>query len=102
MYGTTGGRCQGYYVTRGYHHKRTHCVWNNWRKMPGVLCDKRIPAHVKGKINKMIVQPAMMYVMETVPMTTSHVKKLVTEMKMCGWACGHTLKDHEMITPVRD
>ena len=43
MYGTTGGRCQGYYVTRGYHHKRTHCVWNNWRKMPGVLCDKRIP-----------------------------------------------------------
>ena len=26
--------------------------------------------------------------METVPMTSSHVKKLeVTEMKMCRWAC---------------
>ena len=70
-------------------NKRTQCVWNNWRKMSGVLCDKRVPPHVKGKINKMIVQPAMLYGMETVPVTSSHVKKLeVTEMKMCRWACG--------------
>ena len=69
--------------------------WNNWRKMSGVLSDKRVPPHVKGKINKMIVQPAMLYGMETVPVTSSHVKKLeVTEMKMCRWACGHTLRDH--------
>ena len=27
--------------------------------------------------------------------TSSHVKKLeVTEMKMCRWPCGHTLRDH--------
>ncbi len=33
--------------------------------------------------------------METVPVTISHVKKLeVAEMKMCRWACGHTLRDH--------
>ena len=70
-------------------NKRTQCGWNNWRKMSGVLCDKRVPPHVKGKINKMIVQPAMLYGMETVPVTSSHVKKLeVTEMKMCRWACG--------------
>ena len=76
-------------------NKRTQCEWNNWRKMAGVLCDKRVPPHVKGKINKMIVQPAMLYGMETVPVTSSHVKKLeVTEMKMCRWACGHTLRDH--------
>ena len=75
--------------------KRTQCGWNNWRKMSGVLCDKRIPPRVKGKIHKMIVQPAMLYGMETVPVTTSHVKKLeVTEMKMCRWACEHTLRDH--------
>ena len=43
----------------------------------------------------MIVQPAMLYGMETVPVTSSHVKKLeVTEMKMRRWACGHTLRDH--------
>ena len=68
---------------------------DNWRKMSGVLCDKRVPPHVKGKIHKIIVQPAMLYGMETVPVTSSHVKKLeVTGMKMCRWACGHTLRDH--------
>ena len=76
-------------------HKRTQCGWNNWRKISGVLCDKRVPPHVKGNIYKMIVQPAMLYDMETLPVTSSHVKKLeVTEMKMCRWACGHTLRDH--------
>ena len=76
-------------------NKRIQCGWNNWRKMAEVLCDKRVPPHVKGKIHKMVVQPAMLYGMETVPVTSSHVKKLeVTEMKMCRWACGHTLRDH--------
>ena len=33
--------------------------------------------------------------METMSVTSSHVKELeVTEMKMCRWACGHTLRDH--------
>ena len=44
----------------------------------------RIPPHVTENIHKMIVQPAMLYGTETVPMTTSHVKKLeVTEVSMC-------------------
>ena len=25
-------------------NKRTQCGWNNWRKMSGVLCDKRVPS----------------------------------------------------------
>ena len=73
-------------------NKRTQCGWNNWRKMS---CDKRVPPHVKGKIHKKIVQPAMLYRMKTVPITSYHGKKLeVTEMKMCRWACGHALRDH--------
>ena len=65
-------------------YTRGHSVWINWWKMSGVLCDKRIPPHVMGKIHKMIVQPAIMYGMATVRMTISHVKKLeVTEIKMC-------------------
>ena len=62
--------------------------------MSGFLCDKRVPpqSHVKRKIHKMIVQPVNAV---RDPMTSSHVKKLeVTEMKMCRWACGHTLRDH--------
>ena len=37
-------------------NKRTQCGWNNWRKMSGVLCDTRVPPHVKRKIHKMIVK----------------------------------------------
>ena len=37
----------------------------------------------KGKIHTMIVQPAMLYRMEIVPVTSTHVMKLdVTEIKM--------------------
>ena len=76
-------------------NKRTQCGWNNWRKMAGVPCDTRVPPHVKGKIHKIIVQPTMLYGMETGPATSSHVKKLeLTEMKMCIWTGGHTLRDH--------
>ena len=84
-------------------NKRNQCGWNNWRKMSGVLCDKRVPPHVKGKIHNTIVQPAMLYGMETVPVISSHVKKLeVTEMKMCRWACGHTLRDHLRNDDIRE
>ena len=83
-------------------NKRNQCGWNNWRTMSGVLCDKRIPPHVKGKIHKTIVQPAMLYGTETVPVTSSHVKKLeVTEIKMCRWTCGHTLRDHVRNVDIR-
>ena len=76
-------------------NKRTRCGWNNWNKMPGILFDKRVPSRMKGKIHNVIVQPAILYRMETVPMTSSHVKKLeVTDMKLCRWTCSHTLRDH--------
>ena len=76
-------------------NKRTMCGWNKCRKIVGVLCDKRVPPHGKVNIHKMIVQPAILYDMERVPVTNPHMKKLdVTEMKMCRWACGHTLRYH--------
>ena len=30
-------------------NKRTQCGWNNWRKMSGILCDKRVPPPSEGK-----------------------------------------------------
>ena len=48
---------------------------------------KRVPPHVKGKVHTMIVPPAMLYGIETGPVTSSNVKKLeLTEMKMGRWA----------------
>ncbi|XP_047499085.1 uncharacterized protein LOC125045702 [Penaeus chinensis] len=63
--------------------------------MSGVLCDRKVPPRVKGKIHRTVVQPAMLYGMETVPLSISDTKGLeVAEMKMCRWALRHTLKDH--------
>ncbi|XP_047469491.1 uncharacterized protein LOC125025518 [Penaeus chinensis] len=63
--------------------------------MSGVLCDRKVPPRVKGKIRRTVVQPAMMYGMETVSLSIRDTKRLeVAEMKMCRWALGHTLKDH--------
>ena len=65
-------------------NKRTPWGWKNWRNMSWVLCDKMVPPHVKGKIHKMIVQPVILYGMETVTMTSFHANRMVViEMKMC-------------------
>ena len=64
--------------------KSTQCGWNNWNNMPGVICDKMIPPHVKEPLHTMTVQSGMQYDMETVPMSSSHVNKLeVIYMKTC-------------------
>ena len=53
----------------------------------------------------MIVQPVMLYEVETEPMTSSLVKKLEsTDMKMCRpiWACGHTPRDRVRNDNIRE
>ena len=45
----------------------------------------------------------MLYGMETVPVTSSHVKKReVKEMKTCRWACSQTLRDHVRNDNIRE
>lgn len=84
-------------------NKRTQSGWKNWKKMSGILCDKRIPERVKGKVYKTVVQPAMLYATETLPLASRHVRKLeTTEMKMCRWTCGHTRKDHVRNDDIRN
>ena len=41
--------------------------WRNWKKMTGVLCDRKVTIRVKGKIYSTVVRPAMLYAMEVVP-----------------------------------
>ena len=49
--------------------KRVQAGWNGWRRMSGVICDRRVPARVKGKVYKVAVRPAMLYGLETVALT---------------------------------
>ena len=68
--------------------------WNGWRKVSGVICDRRLPAKVKGKVYSSVVRPAMIYGLETVAVTKKQVEEMeVAEMKMLRFAMGVTRKD---------
>ncbi|KAK3560412.1 hypothetical protein QTP86_008467 [Hemibagrus guttatus] len=41
--------------------KRVQAGWNGWRKVLGVLCDRKISARIKGKVYRTVVRPAMLY-----------------------------------------
>ncbi|XP_046986893.1 uncharacterized protein LOC124561545 [Schistocerca americana] len=72
---------------------RINCGWNNWRKMSGVLCDKKVRIGLKGKVFKSVVRPAMIYGVETWPITVAQERKMeVAEMRMLRWMCGVTRK----------
>ena len=74
--------------------KRVQAGWNGWRKVSGVICDRRLPARVKGKVYSSVVRPAMVYGLETVAVTKKQVEEMeVAEMKMLRFATGVTRKD---------
>ena len=69
--------------------KRVQAGWNGWIKVSGVICDRKLPARVKGKVYSSVVRPAMVYGLETVVVT----KKQAKEMKMLRFAMGVMKKD---------
>ena len=74
--------------------KRVQAGWNGWRRVSGVICDRRLPARVKGKVYSSMVRPAMVYGLETVAVTKKQVEEMeVAEMKMLRFAMGVTRKD---------
>ena len=74
--------------------KRVQAGWNGWRRVSGVICDRRLPARVKGKVYSSVVRPAMVYGLKTVAVTKKQVKEMeVAEMKMLKFAMGVTRKD---------
>ena len=74
--------------------KRVQAGWNGWRRVSGVICDKRLPARVKGKVYSSMVRPAMVYGLETVAVTKKQVEEMeVAEIKMLRFTMGVTRKD---------
>ena len=66
----------------------------NWKRISGILCDRRIRLKVKGKVYKTVVRPAMMYGAETLAVKEAQEKKLdVAEMRMLRWMSGVTKLD---------
>ena len=56
--------------------RRIQTGWMSWRKVSGVLCNRKLSAKVKGKIYKNVVRPTMLYGMETVAVTERQVGKM--------------------------
>ncbi|KAK3517926.1 hypothetical protein QTP70_027537, partial [Hemibagrus guttatus] len=63
--------------------KRVQAGWNGWRKVSGVLCERKISARIKGKVYRTVVRPAMLYGLETVALRKRQESELeVAELKM--------------------
>ena len=74
--------------------KRVQAGWNGWRRMSGVICDRRVPARVKGKVYKVAVRPAMLYGLETVTLTKRQEAEMeVAQLKMLRFSLGVTRMD---------
>ncbi|KAK3560442.1 hypothetical protein QTP86_008437 [Hemibagrus guttatus] len=74
--------------------KRVQAGWNGWRKVSGVLCDRKISARIKGKVYRTVVRPAMLYGLETVSLRKRQESKLeVAELKMLRFSLGVTRLD---------
>ncbi|MCJ8736618.1 hypothetical protein PDJAM_G00014560 [Pangasius djambal] len=74
--------------------KRVQAGWNGWRKVSGVLCDRKISVRIKGKVYKTVVRPAMLYGLETVSLRKRQESELeVAELKMLRFFLGVTRLD---------
>lgn len=69
--------------------------WLKWKQNSGVLCDKRMPPKLKGKIYTTVVRPALTYGSKCWTMYDKFGRDLTTaEMKMCRMSLGVTKLDH--------
>ncbi|KAK3568084.1 hypothetical protein QTP86_030306 [Hemibagrus guttatus] len=74
--------------------KRVQAGWNGWRKVSGVLCDRKISARIKGKVYRTVVRAAMLYCLETVSLRKRQESELeVAELKMLRFSLGVTRLD---------
>ncbi|KAK3569543.1 hypothetical protein QTP86_034825 [Hemibagrus guttatus] len=74
--------------------KRVQAGWNGWRKVSGVLCDRKISTRIKGKVYRTVVRPAMLYGLETVSLRKRQESELeVAELKMLRFPLGVTRLD---------
>ena len=90
----------------GLEAEMTHRVqagWRNWKKVSGVLCDKKISGRVKGKVYNTVVRPAMLYGAETWSVKKAHERKLnLVEMRMLRWMCGISKVDRVRNERIRE
>ena len=74
--------------------KRIQAGWGAWRKVTGIMCERKVLAAVKGRMYKTMIRPAMLYGMEAVAVTKGQERKMeVAEVKMLMFSLGKTRLD---------
>ena len=74
--------------------RRVQAGWIGWRKISGIICDRRLPVRVKGKVYSSVVRPAIMFGLETLAVTKKQVEQMeVAEIKMLRFAMRVMKKD---------
>jgi len=67
-----------------------------------VLCDRRMPDDVKGKVYRTKVRPVLIYGSETWTLKRREEERLErTEMRMLRWILGLTLRDKKRNDDIR-
>ena len=68
-----------------------------------MLCDKRMPVGLKGKVDRTVVRPAIMYGSECLALKKTQIQRLlVAEMRMSRWICGYMRLDKIRNEVIRD
>jgi len=84
-------------------NQRIRVGWQKYKSASGVLCDKRVPLGLKGKVYRMVVRPAVLYGSEYWPLKKTQVQRLmVAEMRMVRWMCSFTRMDRVKNGVIRD
>ena len=64
----------------------------NWKRVSGVLCDRRMNVNIKGNVYRILVRPALVYEAEPWALKKAQENKLeVAEIRMLRWMCGVTM-----------
>jgi hypothetical protein len=82
---------------------RIKSAWAKWRQVTGILCDRRMPVKLKGKIYKTVVRPVAMFGSACYPITSNLERAFhAMEMRMLRWSLGLTRWDHVENVKVRE
>ena len=74
---------------------RVQAAWSSWRKLTGVLYDRKTPLRLKAKVYEAIIRPALTYGSECWAMKVTNKRKIATtEMRILRGILGVSRREH--------
>ena len=79
---------QNYNNINGDMNYKIQVRWMKWRRALGILCDRTISLHLKGKFYKTTVRPTLLYGTKCCAIKQQEQKMIVAEIRILRWMCG--------------